>query len=162
MSATNKPIAAAASMIVNTSSIWLMPRRSTVVIELTVCCACWSMFLTIVPSARVAAATRGRGGGWVGGLDEHDVGPAGMVGRLEVGEVGDHERVARGGRELLHDAGDMERHDVEVAGAVVEHAQAQQIAEVELVVADRLLGDEDAVRPCAQPGHVWLALAPRK
>ena len=35
-----------------------MPRRSTVVIELTVCCACSSMFFAIAPSALVAVATR--------------------------------------------------------------------------------------------------------
>ena len=45
----------------------------------------------------------------------------------------------------------MERHDLEAAAAVVEHAQAQQIAEAERVVGDRLLGDEDPVRPRAQP-----------
>ena len=35
-------------------------------------------------------------------------------------------------------------------GAVIEHAQAQQVAEVQRVVADRLLGDEDPVRPGPQ------------
>ena len=49
------------------------------------------------------------------------------------------------GRELLHDTDDVERDDVEAAGAVVEHAQAQQVAEVQRVVADRLLRDEDPV-----------------
>ena len=38
--------------------MWLIPVRSTVVIELTVCAVCWSMFLTSVPSGAVAAATR--------------------------------------------------------------------------------------------------------
>ena len=37
--------------------------------------------------------------------------------------------------------------------AVVEHAQPQQIAEAERVVADRLLRDEDAVAGRAQPGE---------
>jgi hypothetical protein len=41
-----------------------------------------------------------------------------MVGGLELAEVGDHERVARHGREFLDDADDAERDDVEVTGAV--------------------------------------------
>ena len=49
------------------------------------------------------------------------------------------------GRELLHDPGDVEGDDVEAAGGAVEHAQVEQIAEVQLVVGDRLLGDEDPV-----------------
>ena len=57
------------------------------------------------------------------------------------------------GREFLHDADHVERDDVELAGAVVEDAQAQQVAEAEGVVANRLLGDEDPVRPGTQAGH---------
>ena len=53
----------------------------------------------------------------VAGLREDDVGAAGVVCGLEVGQVGDHERVTRGRGELLHDPGDVERHDVEAAGA---------------------------------------------
>ena len=62
-----------------------MPRRSTVVIELTVCRACCVMFLTIVPSraGRGGDARGGRGGSL--GLGEHDVRPAGVVGGLQVG-----------------------------------------------------------------------------
>ena len=53
-----------------------------------------------------------------------------MVCGLEIGQVGDHERVTGGGRELLHDPGDVERHNVEAPGRVVEHAQVEQIAGV--------------------------------
>jgi hypothetical protein len=81
-SATNSAIAAAASPIVNASSIWLMPRRATVVIELTVCWACWSMLLTIVPSVLVAEAMARARGGRVGRLDEDDVRAPGVVGGL--------------------------------------------------------------------------------
>ena len=73
-----------------------------------------------------------------------------MIGRLEVREVRDHERVARSRGELLHDARDVEVDDVEATGGAVEHAQVEQIAEVQLVVGDRLLGDEDRVGARAQ------------
>ncbi len=46
---TKSHIAAAASRIANASSSWVIPVRSTVVIELTVCTVCWSMFLTVTP-----------------------------------------------------------------------------------------------------------------
>ena len=55
--ATKSAIAAAASASAKPSSIRLMPPRSTVVIELTVCAVCWRMFFTSVPCARVCAAT---------------------------------------------------------------------------------------------------------
>src|SRR5438874_4257849 len=55
---TNSPIAAAARRTANASSIRLIPARSTVVIELTVCAVCWRMFLTVAPELLVAAATR--------------------------------------------------------------------------------------------------------
>ena len=72
--ATNSAIAAAASTIANASSMWLIPVRSTVVIELTVCAVCWRMFLTLVPSGLVAAATRcATAGGSPLGLREHHV-----------------------------------------------------------------------------------------
>ena len=74
-----------------------------------------------------------------------------MIGGGQVGEVGDHERVPRRRGELLDHADHVERDDVEVAGAVVEYPQAQEIAEVQRVVGDRLLGDEDPVRPRLQP-----------
>src|SRR5437763_4809952 len=56
--ATKSAIAAAASASAKPSSIRLMPPRSTVVIEATVCAACWRLLLTNVPWARVWAATR--------------------------------------------------------------------------------------------------------
>ena len=43
------------------------------------------------------------------------------------------------------DADDVERDDAELAGAVVEHPQPQQVALLQRVVGDRLLGDEDPV-----------------
>src|SRR5205085_3166649 len=55
--ATKSAMAAAASARAKLSSIRLMPPRSTVVIELTVCAVCWRMFFTSVPCARVCAAT---------------------------------------------------------------------------------------------------------
>ena len=56
--ATNSAIAAAARTIANACSMWLMPVRSTVVIELLER-ALWSVMLsTFVPSELVAAATR--------------------------------------------------------------------------------------------------------
>src|SRR5439155_9748829 len=70
---------------------------------------------------------------------------------LEVGEVGDHERVARRGWELLHDADDVEGDDAEAAARPVEDAELQEVAGSERVVADRLPRDEDSVRSRAQP-----------
>ena len=48
-------------------------------------------------------------------------------------------------------ADDVEGRDAETAGRVVENAQAQQVAEVERVVGDRLPRDEDAVRVGTEP-----------
>ena len=85
-------------------------------------------------------------------LDEENV-RAGVVCRtLQVGEVGNHERVARRGGELLHDAGDVKRHHLEAAAGAIEGPQLEQIAEPKRVVADRLPRDEHAVRCRAQPG----------
>ena len=54
--------------------MWLIPVRSTVVIELTVWAVCWSMFLTSVPYGAVAAATRAAtAGGLAARLGEDDV-----------------------------------------------------------------------------------------
>src|SRR5205807_315169 len=87
----------------------------------------------------------------VGGLHEHDVGPAGVVGGRQVGDVGDHERIARRRGEFLYDADHVEGDDVEAPTAVVEHAQAQQVAKVQRVVGDRLLGDEDPIVTGVEP-----------
>ncbi len=126
---TKSHIAAAARTIAKACSSRLIPVRSTVVIELTVCTACWRMSLTATPKPLVAAATRAAtAAGSSRGLGEDDVGPAGAVGLLQVGEVGDHERVARRRGELLHGADDVEGDDPEPAAAVVEHPQPQQVA----------------------------------
>src|SRR5262249_8039141 len=81
-----------------------------------------------VLDARAVAAGRGRyaasqAGGVAVGADEDEVGAGGVGDLLQVGEVGDHERVARRGGELLDDADDVEGRDAEAAGRVVEHAQ---------------------------------------
>ncbi len=163
-SVTNRAIAAAARITTKTSSMRLMPVRSTVVIELTVAATC------------VADVLDGRAVGG-GGLRDprgdrrrvaarlrEDHVRARVVGdRLQVGEVGHHERVLGRRGELLHDADDVERRHAEPAGGVVEHAQAQQVAELELVVGDRLLRDEDAVGRRPAGGRcVCAAVPPRK
>ena len=101
---------------------------------------------------------RGRGGdasrerGRVPGrLDEDDVRSRVVRHRLEIREVRDHERVAWRRRELLNDADDMERNDPEATGALVEHAESEQIVQLERVVGDGLLGDDHAVLRRAKP-----------
>jgi len=70
---------------------------------------------------------------------------------LQIRTVRDHERVARRGRELLNDAGDVEGNNVEAAGAMVERPQLEEVADPEGVVRDRLLRDEDCIAPHAEP-----------
>ena len=54
----------------------------------------------------------------------------------------------------------MERDDLEAARAVVEHAQPEQVAELQRVVGDRLLRDEHAVGRRAEPReHLSCAAA---
>ena len=55
---TKSHIAAAARTIAKACSRRLIPVRSTVVIELTVCTDCWRMSLTLTPKPLVAALTR--------------------------------------------------------------------------------------------------------
>ena len=112
----------------NASSIWLIPRRSTVVIELAVRWVAWVMFLTIVPSAAVALATAPAVAPGLAGSREHDVRAAAPVGGLQIREVRDHERVARRRWELLDDALDVEVNDAEAARSVVEHPQVEHVA----------------------------------
>ena len=83
-------------------------------------------------------------------LDEQDARARIVRHRLQIREVGDHERVARRRRELLHDARDVERDDSEAASRAVERPQLEQITDGERVIADRLLRDEDAVAHPAQ------------
>src|SRR5262249_34467863 len=83
-------------------------------------------------------------------VDEHDVGAGVVSDGLEVREVRNHERILWRRRELLHDANDVEGRNAETTVRTVEHAQAEEIVEVERVVGDRLAGDEDAVPRRAQ------------
>ena len=99
-------------------------------IELIVCCVCSRMFLTSVPSRLVSAAMRGETArGSPPALTKTTLGPAVVRRSPEVGEIRDHERVARGGRELLDDSHDVEGDDVEAAGGAVEQPQLEQVAE---------------------------------
>src|SRR5207253_9007563 len=84
-------------------------------------------------------------------LHEDDVRARVVRDALEVAQVRDHEGVARRGGELLDDPGDVEGNDVEAAARAVEHAQLQEIAGRERVVADRLARDEEPVRSRAEP-----------
>ena len=75
-------MAPAASTIANASSMLLIPLRSTVVIELTVCAVCSRMFFTWVPSVCVAAATRrATAGGSLGAFANTTFGPLPLVTR---------------------------------------------------------------------------------
>ena len=73
--------------------------------------------------------------------------------RRDVGRVGHEEAVAGSGGELPGDAGVVERHRDELAGAPVLEPQPQQVAGVQLEVAHGLLADQDGVRLPGQDGH---------
>jgi len=60
---------------------------------------------------------------------EHDVRPRVVRDGLQIRQVRHHERVFRRRRELLHDADDVEGHDLERARGAVEHAEPEQVAE---------------------------------
>ena len=72
---------------------------------------------------------RARAAGSSAALAKTTFGPPAWSAACEVGEVGDHERVPRRRRELLHDPDDVEGHDAEAAACVVEDAQPQQVAD---------------------------------
>ena len=90
-----------------------------------------------VPELRAHAL---RDGGRVGavGLDEERADRVAAGGPGDVARVGDEERVARRGRELLGHAGVVERNRRELLRAPVLQAQAQQVAGRELEVVHGL------------------------
>ena len=94
-------------------------------IELTVCAVCWRMSLTVVPSARVAAATRrATAAGSPLALAKTTFGPRVVRHALRgSARFATMNESLRRRRELLDDADDVERHDAEAAARAVEHAQ---------------------------------------
>ena len=129
-SATNSAIAAAASTIANASSIRLIPRQVDGRDRADRLRGLLADVLDERPVGLVALRDPGGERGRIAArLDEDDVRARVVGSRLEVGEVRDHERVLRRGRELLDDPDDVERHDPEAAARAVEDAQLEQVAD---------------------------------